>query len=144
MPRQAALKFETMTVPQLLQLRDKVQSTLSNKIEREREELQRRIDELSNFDVAAIAPRRGRTSATRRSGRAGAEQRGSGRTHPLKGRVVAPKYRDPKNPSQTWAGRGLAPKWLTAYEQEGRKREEFLVGATSAQRTKRARKQRRS
>jgi H-NS histone family len=27
---------------------------------------------------------------------------------------VAPKYRNPENPSEAWAGRGLKPRWLTA------------------------------
>jgi hypothetical protein len=27
---------------------------------------------------------------------------------------VAPKYRNPENPSETWAGRGLTPRWLAA------------------------------
>jgi DNA-binding protein H-NS len=26
--------------------------------------------------------------------------------------AVAPKYRNPANPSQTWAGRGIKPKWI--------------------------------
>jgi DNA-binding protein H-NS len=28
--------------------------------------------------------------------------------------AVAPKYRNPENPAETWAGRGLKPRWLTA------------------------------
>ena len=27
---------------------------------------------------------------------------------------VAPKYRDPKNPENTWTGRGRMPRWMTA------------------------------
>jgi CRP-like cAMP-binding protein/DNA-binding protein H-NS len=47
------------------------------------------------------------------------------------GRKIEPKYRNPENPSETWAGRGLPPRWLVACERAGRKREEFLVSATS-------------
>lgn len=36
-------------------------------------------------------------------------------------------YRDPANPSNTWSGRGRAAKWLSEYEAQGRKREEFKV-----------------
>src|SRR5690242_6784701 len=32
----------------------------------------------------------------------------------LTGKKVAPKYRNPANPSQTWAARGQQPKWLAA------------------------------
>jgi CRP/FNR family nitrogen fixation transcriptional regulator len=51
---------------------------------------------------------------------------------PLAGRKIEPKYRNPENPCETWAGRGLPPKWLVACERSGRKREEFLVRAASA------------
>ena len=40
---------------------------------------------------------------------------------------VEPKYRNPANPSETWAGRGQQPKWLAAETAKGRKLEEFLI-----------------
>jgi DNA-binding protein H-NS len=135
MPRRAAPKLDAMSLAELRQLRDEVQTALSGKIQMEREELQRKLNELSNLESAAgdgnghdeVRLGRPRKPAGRRAG-------GNGKTHSLKGRTVEPKYRDPANPSQTWAGRGLAPKWLTAYEQQGRKRKEFLIGKTAAAR----------
>ena len=47
-----------------------------------------------------------------------------------KGRVlgkVAPKYRNPANPKETWAGRGKQPKWLAAETSKGKKLEDFLI-----------------
>ena len=41
---------------------------------------------------------------------------------------VEPKYRNPANPSETWAGRGQQPKWLAAETAKGRRLEEFLIG----------------
>ena len=41
--------------------------------------------------------------------------------------VVAAVYRDPANEANSWSGRGRAPKWLVAYEAEGRLRSEFKV-----------------
>jgi DNA-binding protein H-NS len=141
MPRHAALKLEAMTVSQLLQLREKVQTALSSKIELEREELQRRINELSNLVSPAAGNGRSEVRLGRGGRRAGGRRDGNGKSHPLKGRIAAPKYRDPANPGQTWAGRGLAPRWLTAYESQGRKRDEFLIGAAGGSRAKgRARK----
>lgn len=29
-----------------------------------------------------------------------------------KGRKIAPKYRNPKNPDETWTGRGRRPRWM--------------------------------
>jgi DNA-binding protein H-NS len=41
---------------------------------------------------------------------------------------VAVKYRDPKNPSNTWTGRGRMASWLVAATKSGKaKREDFLV-----------------
>ncbi|HEY0659798.1 MAG TPA: H-NS histone family protein [Lysobacter sp.] len=40
---------------------------------------------------------------------------------------VAPKYRNPANSSETWAGRGQQPRWLAALTGSGRKLEEFLI-----------------
>ncbi len=125
MPRQARPKLNDMSMPELLKLRDQIQTALAGK----RAELQRQIDELSALDVAGSG-RRGIAGRGRRSRKAAGSRRGNGRVHPLKGRTVAPKYRDPADHSQTWAGRGQAPRWLTAYEQQGRKRDEFLIGAT--------------
>lgn len=34
----------------------------------------------------------------------------------LRGKKVAPKYRNPKEPDQTWTGRGRAPVWVREHE----------------------------
>ena len=136
MPRRAAPKMGDMTVAQLLQLRDKVQTALSRKVMTERQELERKIDLLSKLESSA--PRDGRSTTRRGRGsrRALSMRAGNGKSHPLKGRTVAPKYRDPANPNQTWAGRGQAPRWLVAYENQGRKRDDFLIGVTTTGRSK--------
>lgn len=41
---------------------------------------------------------------------------------------VAPKYRNPANPSETWAGRGKPPRWLAAEVAKGSKVEDYLIG----------------
>ena len=40
---------------------------------------------------------------------------------------VAPKYRNPANESETWAGRGKPPRWLATYLDQGRRIDEFLI-----------------
>lgn len=40
---------------------------------------------------------------------------------------VLPKYRNPKNVSQTWAGRGKEPRWLKAQLRSGKKLHDFLI-----------------
>jgi DNA-binding protein H-NS len=137
MQRQAGLKLNAMSMPELLKLRERIQAALADK----RAELQRQIDELSPLDTGGTGNRR-IGSRGRRPQVAARSRRGNGKAHPLKGRTVAPKYRDPENPAQTWAGRGQAPRWLAAYEQQGRKRDEFLIGATPSSRTKGRRRKR--
>ena len=40
---------------------------------------------------------------------------------------VAPKYRNPLNTAETWAGRGQQPKWMATQIAAGRKLEDFLI-----------------
>jgi DNA-binding protein H-NS len=50
-----------------------------------------------------------------------------GRRRKGKGSVAA-KYRDPKNPENTWTGRGRMPRWLAAATRGGKAtKEDFLI-----------------
>jgi DNA-binding protein H-NS len=44
-----------------------------------------------------------------------------------RGKKLKPKYRNPAKKSETWAGRGLKPKWLSALLKQGKKLESFAV-----------------
>ena len=46
---------------------------------------------------------------------------------PAKGTKLKPKYRNPAKKSETWAGRGLRPKWVVALVKQGKKLEDFAV-----------------
>ena len=37
----------------------------------------------------------------------------------MAGKKVAPKYRNPANPEQTWTGRGVSPTWVQALKSAG-------------------------
>ena len=41
--------------------------------------------------------------------------------------AAQPKYRNPDNTEETWAGRGRKPKWLEAKIASGSKEDEFLI-----------------
>lgn len=43
------------------------------------------------------------------------------------GRKVAPKYRNPADPSQTWAGRGVQPRWFRDALAAGRAADDLLI-----------------
>ena len=40
---------------------------------------------------------------------------------------VSPKYRNPDQPSETWAGRGKQPRWLVAQLRSGKRIEDFTI-----------------
>ncbi|MHC4055240.1 H-NS histone family protein [Bradyrhizobium sp. 25ACV] len=46
---------------------------------------------------------------------------------------VRPKYRNPKNPAETWSGRGRQPRWLRPQLRSGRDLDDFLIDQASAQ-----------
>jgi len=43
---------------------------------------------------------------------------------------VAPKYRNPDNPKETWSGRGMQPRWLAEQVRRGKSAADFLITAT--------------
>ena len=45
---------------------------------------------------------------------------------------VLPKYRNPTRPSETWAGRGKQPQWLTAQLESGKRIEDFRIDLAAA------------
>jgi len=42
--------------------------------------------------------------------------------------VVKPKYRNPANAAQTWAGRGKQPRWFSEAISAGKKEKDLLIG----------------
>ena len=40
---------------------------------------------------------------------------------------VAPKYRNPNNPDQTWSGRGRAPGWMAAHLETGGQKDDLAI-----------------
>lgn len=42
---------------------------------------------------------------------------------------VAPKYRNPENPKDTWSGRGMQPRWLAEKVRRGASAADFLISA---------------
>jgi DNA-binding protein H-NS len=47
---------------------------------------------------------------------------------------VSPKYRNPDQPSETWAGRGKRPRWLVAQLGSGKRIEDFKIRKTAKER----------
>ena len=103
-------KLASMSVEALLQLRDDIGSVLSRKAG----QLQTQLAALGD----------GGWTAKKAVGRPSGSK--------MKGRKVAPKYRNPKNRSETWAGRGAMPRWMAAEIKKGKKREDFAISKSAA------------
>ncbi len=104
------LKLKSMSFDDLVALRDNVIRLIAGKAKSARRELEERLAALDGLGLSYGAKR-------------GPKARGS----KLKGRKVAPKYRNPHNRSETWAGRGATPRWLRALVKSGHKLEEFAI-----------------
>ena len=44
---------------------------------------------------------------------------------------IAPKYRDPKDASRTWAGRGGKPNWVREHQQRGGSLDDLLIAKSA-------------
>jgi DNA-binding protein H-NS len=99
----------SMSVEALISLRENVGKVLSQKSEELRRQLQR-------LEIGGWSSSRGKVA------------KGGGR----RGQKIPPKYRDPGNPSNVWAGRGAIPKWMAEKIKDGAKREDFLIGSRGA------------
>ena len=118
MPRGPSLK--SMSIDKLTALRSQVDATLTSKVAEERRTLQAELGKLSRYAAD------GSRAKGLRGGARGA---------------VPPKYRNPDDPSETWAGRGLKPRWLVAALKSGKKIEDFAIAGstkTAAVKTKKA------
>lgn len=115
------LSLKSMSVADLVALRDKVQDELARKIEIERGALQKQIAALSELQDGK-ASRRGGEPAPRRRRKADAPK--TSKRGPAKRRAAA-SYLGPNG--ETWSGFGRAPRWLTDLEAGGNSRESFLV-----------------
>ena len=104
--------LKPMSIEELVALRDEIEATLESKVADERRTLELELAKLTRFS-------------------------GGSRSKSLFGRgargMVAPKYRNPENPSETWAGRGLKPRWLTAALESGKKLDDFRIAAAGKQ-----------
>jgi DNA-binding protein H-NS len=88
-----------MPVNMLWALRKRIDATLASKLLCEKQELERRLAQLNGVKQKIRRP------------------------YPQ----VHPKYFNPEDPSQTWSGRGLKPRWFAEQLEAGRTIHEFTI-----------------
>jgi DNA-binding protein H-NS len=104
------MALKTMSIEKLRDLHSKVEAAIHSKVTQRRHELESELSKLGRYDGARGGGKVGKGGA-----------RGS----------VAPKYRNPENPTETWAGPGLKPRWLAAAIKAGKKQDDFLIAGAS-------------
>ena len=111
------VNLATLSDEDLSALVSAAQGEIAARLERKKEEFLSSLHEamtalgLSPAEVAAsLGGRRGKGNAGRRAN-------------------VAPKYRNPASPTETWSGRGKYPRWLGALLAQGKKLEDFKIPA---------------
>ena len=96
--------FRSMSTDELWVFHQQVAAELTQRIVTEKATLEERLSKLQPTDRAAKPDR-------------------SRRAYPK----VLPKYRNPKNPRETWSGRGKQPRWLAKRLGAGSKLDDFLI-----------------
>ena len=101
------MNLKSMSIDRLTDLRHRVEAALASKVTDQRRELESELAKLNRFQGGKTLRKNG----------SGFGVRGP----------VPPKYRNPQNPEETWAGRGLRPKWLAAAIKGGKSADDFLI-----------------
>src|ERR1700751_1265879 len=96
--------LECMSSDELWSLYEQLSSTLADRIAVEKAKLEERLGKIQGTRHAIPLDRVRRPSPK-----------------------VLPKYQNPKNPAETWSGRGKQPHWVQAQLEAGQKLEHFLI-----------------
>ena len=110
------LNLDGMSVDEMWRLHEEISRVLSVRLTSERRELEKRLAQLGR-EKEIRRPLQSETSST------DVKPHFAKRKYPR----VYPKYRNPKEPSETWSGRGKQPRWLAAALNAGHTIEEFLL-----------------
>src|SRR5262245_51331325 len=105
---QLMLKVKSMAFNELVKAKARIEAELELRAAKERSRLIEAIGRLRRISAKSNGV-------------------GAGRPHALKGKKLPPLYRNPKNRSETWAGRGNRPRWLVAALKGGKKLEAFAI-----------------
>jgi DNA-binding protein H-NS len=103
--------LKSMPTDELWSLQELITSELVHRISAEKARLEQRLRQLGQRTAADSAQKIGHAR----------------RPYPQ----VFPKYRNPAQPSETWAGRGKQPRWLTAQLRSGKKLDDFRIKSTA-------------
>jgi DNA-binding protein H-NS len=102
--------IKSLSIDELWMLHEAIAATLAEKIATEKKVLEERLRLLAKAHVEQTvkAPAR--------------------RPYP----PVLPKFRNPDEPSETWAGRGKQPRWVRKQLKSGKRMDDLLIESVAA------------
>lgn len=101
------LSFDTMSLDELKRLKKDLDKAIANYDDRRKAEARRDLEEKAReygFSLSELAD----VKTTKRA-------------------ALAPKYRNPSNPEQTWSGRGRQPTWFREAIQAGAEPDDLKI-----------------
>ena len=101
--------FNKLSEAELQAVIDNAEKALKDRQSSKRKEVIAQIKELAASIGATVDIHEGDKKSERKTGK------------------VAARYRNPADASQTWSGRGLAPKWMQELQAAGRDKAEFEI-----------------
>lgn len=119
------LNLPELSIDELWALHEEVGTVLSEKISAEKRELEDRLARLNRHVTPEphVAPLDLKNMGSRPARR--------------KYPPVAPKFQNPSDPMQTWAGRGKQPRWLVSQLEGGKHIDDFLIDQPKRERASR-------
>jgi len=97
-------QLKSMSTDQLMDLYQKVQLTLADKLQAEKAKIEERLRRVKSVGGVVTRDR-------------------LRRPYPL----VLPKYKNPRNPTEIWSGRGKQPLWVREQLEAGKNLDQFLI-----------------
>jgi DNA-binding protein H-NS len=108
--------LSSLSIDELWALHEEVGAILSKKISAEKRDLEHRLASLNRSPISDRA-------AIKRAALLNGDRRPVRRKYP----PVLPKFQNPSDPTETWAGRGKQPRWMVAQLKAGKKMNDFLI-----------------
>jgi DNA-binding protein H-NS len=99
-------QLQSMSIDELWDFYEKVDSMLADKLQAEKAKLEERLHRIEGRRIEGST---------------------------IEGRVrrpyppVLPKYKNPRNPTEIWSGRGKQPLWVREQLEAGKKLDQFLI-----------------
>ena len=100
-------QLKSMSIDQLMDLHQRVQSMLADKLQAEKTKIEERLRRIRSVGGVVTRDR-------------------LRRPYP----PVLPKYKNPRNPTEIWSGRGKQPLWVREQIEAGKKLDQFLIAGS--------------